>query len=116
MQTHVHAHKKSTSTDKQAERSKWSDRFIFANQTCCICCKYVLTWVDRQVTDILAVGAGGDGELRPAIDMGVTFRTGSVSPWLADAETTAVAVDTVVWYPSCPAAIAPSPSASELSE
>lgn len=70
----------------------------------------------RQVTDILAVGAGGDGELRPAIDMGVTFRTGSGSPWLADAETTAVAVDTVVRNPSCPAASSPSPSASELSE
>lgn len=76
----------------------------------------VLTWVDHQETDVLAVGAGGDGELRPAIDMGVTFLTGSGSPWLADEETTAVAVDTVVWYPSCPAAISPSPSASELSE
>lgn len=77
---------------------------------------YVCKCAMCQSVDILAVGAGGDGELRPAIDTGVTFRTGSWSPWLADVETTAVAVDTVVWYPSCPVAISPSPSASELSE
>lgn len=61
-------------------RLKLSEKTLFSSSRLLSFFFFILALSERTDDDILAVSAGGDGELRPAMDMGTTLRTGCWSP------------------------------------